>query len=138
MLIHYPENKDKTWLFVSNIGHPIIKPTVEKVPKLPLIVHPFFSAPSRFYTQTRSAPRKVKYCKFDSESRSLATQKRLEQVDIISSWKSLIEFYHKLNVKVVSKNDSIINIEVAEIPPWMLFSLETFKDYTISSFKGNT
>ena len=51
---------------------------------------------------------------------------------------SLIEFCHKLNVTVVSKNDSIILTEVAEIPPRMLFSLEIFEDYTISCFKGST
>ena len=76
--------------------------------------------------------------KINSQSRSLVTQKRLEQIDTIISEKSPIEFCHKLNVTVVSKNDSIILTEVAEIPPRMLFALEIFKDYTISCFKGNT
>ena len=76
--------------------------------------------------------------KINSQSRSLVTQKRLEQVDTIISEKSPIEFCHKLNVTVVSKNDSIILTEVAEIPPRMLFSLEVFEDYTISCFKGST
>ena len=76
--------------------------------------------------------------KINSQSRSLVTQKRLDQVDSIISEKLLIEFCHKLNVTVVSKNDSIILTEVAEIPPRMLFALEIFKDYTISCFKGNT
>ena len=60
--------------------------------------------------------------KINSQSRSLVTQKRLEQVDTKISGKSLIEFFHKLNVTAVSKNDSIILTEVAEIPPPMLFS----------------
>ena len=51
---------------------------------------------------------------------------------------SLIEFCHKLNVAVVSKNAPIILTEVAELPPRMLFSLKIFKHYTISCFKGNT
>ena len=41
----------------------------------------------------RSAPQKVKDRKIDSESRSLITQKRLEQVDTISSWELLTEFH---------------------------------------------
>ena len=82
-----------------------------------------FSVPVGFASQTRSAPRKVKDLKIDSESRSLVTQKRLQQVDTISSWESLIEF-----VTVVSKNDSIILTVVAQIPPRMLFSLEVFKN----------
>ena len=82
-----------------------------------------FSVPVSFASQTRSAPQKVKDLKIDSESRSLVTQKRLQQVDTISSWESLIEF-----VTVVSKNDSIILTVVAQIPPRMLFSLEVFKN----------
>ena len=50
----------------------------------------------------------------------------------------LIKFCHKLNVTVVSKNDSIIVTEVAETPLRMLFSLEIFKDDTLSCFKGNS
>ena len=88
-------------------------------------------------SQTRRAPRKVKDRKIDGESRSLITQKRLEQVDIISPWESLTEFCHKPNVTVVSKNDSIILTRVAEIPPRIFFSLEIFEDYTTSCFKGN-
>ena len=79
--------------------------------------------PVSFAPQTRSVPRIVKDLKIDSESRSLVTQKRLQQVDTISSWESLIEF-----VTVVSKNDSIILTVVAQIPPRMLFSLEVFKN----------
>ena len=82
-----------------------------------------FSVPVSFAFQTRSAPRIVKDLKIDSESRSLVTQKKLQQVDTISSWESLIEF-----VTVVSKNDSIILTVVAQIPPRMLFSLEVFKN----------
>ena len=82
-----------------------------------------FSVPVSFASQTRSAPQKVKDLKIDSESRSLVTQKRLQQVDTISSWESLMEF-----VTVVSKNDSIILTVVAQIPPRMLFSLEIFKN----------
>ena len=52
----------------------------------------------------------------------------------MSSWKWLVEFYHKLNVTVISKYDSIILLEVVEIPPQILFSLVIFKDYTISCF----
>ena len=82
-----------------------------------------FSVPVSFASQTRSAPQKVKDLKIDSESRSLVTQKRLQQVDTISSWESRIEF-----VTVVSKNDSITLTVVAQIPPRMLFSLEVFKN----------
>ena len=82
-----------------------------------------FSVPVSFASQTRSAPQKVKDLKIDSESRSLVTQKRLLQVDTISSWELLIEL-----ITVVSKNDSIILTVVAQIPPRMLFSLEVFKN----------
>ena len=90
-----------------------------------ILVEPasIFSVPVSFASQTRSTPRKVKDLKIDSESRSLVAQKRLQQVDTISSWESLIEF-----VTVVSKNDSIILTVVAQIPPRMLFSLEVFKN----------
>ena len=115
-LIYYPKSQHKTWLFVSNIGLPSIKGEENL---------------SSFARQSRSAPRKVKDRKIDSES-------RLEQFDNISPLASLIEFCHKLNVTVVSKNDSIILTELAEIPPRMLFSLEIFEDYTISCFKGST
>ena len=49
----------------------------------------------------------------------------------------MIEFCHKLNVAVVSKNALIILTEVAELPLRMLFSPEMFKHYTISCFKGD-
>ena len=45
-----------------------------------------------FFVLRISAPRKVKDRKIDSESRSLVTQKRLEQVDTISPGELLIEF----------------------------------------------
>ena len=67
-----------------------------QIPADPLSI---FSLPRSFVSQTRSAPRKVKDRKIDGESRSLITQKRLQQVDIISSWESLIEFCHKPSVK---------------------------------------
>ena len=84
-----------------------------------------FSVPSSSALELQ--PRKVKDRKIDSESRPLVTQKGLEQVDTISSEESLTEFCHELNVTAVNKNDFIILVEIAEIPPGMFFSLKIFK-----------
>ena len=66
----------------------------------------------------------------------LVTQKRIDQDDTISSWELLIQLCHELDITIMSKKDSIILTERAEIPPRMLLSLKILKDYTISCLKG--
>ena len=90
-LIYYPEGQHKTVVFIKHWPYKYLAYS-KKGHQIPADTPSIFSVPSNLAPQTRSAPRKVKDCKIDSESRSLVTQKRLEQVDTTSSWESLKEF----------------------------------------------
>ena len=98
-----------------------------------------FSVPNTFSRQVQTVtPRNITERQIDSESRSQAMEKRkeqaTEQADKISSWDSLKHFCNKSGVTVIDKSESIILTEIGEIPPRMLYSLEIFKDFTVSCF----
>ena len=94
-LIYYLKSQHKTFFCIKHwpSNYRTYSKKGHQIPVDPLSI---FSVHSSFAPQARSVPRKVKDTKNDSESRSSVTQKRLEQVDTISSWESLIEFSYKL------------------------------------------
>ena len=94
-LIYYPKSQHKTFFCIKHwpSNYRSYSKKGHQIPVDPLSI---FSVHSSFVPQTRSVPRKVKDTKNDSESRSSVSQKRLEQVDTISSWESHIEFSYKL------------------------------------------
>ena len=122
---HWPPN----YKTISKKGHqvPAEAPSVFSVPK----------SCTRQTVPTKS--RNVETRNIDSDSRQNSAKNLELQKDCIVSWEKLEIFCNTLpDVTVIRNVESLILAEVVGIPPKMAFSLQIFRDYTISCYKGYT
>ena len=100
-------------------------------PSVFTVTHPF----ARQSLNAIAVPRIVKAKNVDADN-----QERLRrlQSDMITSWETLEMFCKGLIVSIVNNDDSMILTVIYGIPPRMTFSLQIFKDYSTSCYKGYT
>ena len=118
---------------------PNYKTKPKKGHHVPVHLPSVFSLPKYCASQTASTTsRDIEVRKVDSESRSSSAKQLELKRDFIVSWEKLEIFCKTLDVTVINSEESLILTEVVGIPPKMTLSLQSFKDYSISCYKGYT